>query len=99
MTSPRDLFLVANVAGAEWGVPVAKGIRDSILAEAAVVEDGVARKDSDSEKDMVARIASLSMSVSHCRYPHLAYTRASCSMGRLVVSGGEGWVVALTPDT
>ena len=107
-TVPRNLFLCTNVTDAAWATGMANGVRESILSEAAVVEEG-------GEEDVASAMATLSVkvrvmlygakSVPHQSYLHLVNLRCSwmlltlmvlrrCGHGQLgrTASSGRPWI-------
>lgn len=56
----RNLFMCTYVTDAEWATVVANGVRESIVSEAAKVEE---ENGADGEQDVAGAIATLSVTV------------------------------------
>lgn len=57
----RNLFLCTHATDVAWAAEMADGVRESLLAEAATVEEGKATGDGD--EDVASAIATLSVKV------------------------------------
>lgn len=60
----RNLFLVTNATDIAWAASVADGVRESVLAEAAAVEEESGRNGGGGEQDVANGMATLSVTVS-----------------------------------
>lgn len=59
----RNLFLVAHATDVSWAAAMADSVRESVLAEAAAVEEESGHSGGDGERDVASGIATLSVTV------------------------------------
>lgn len=71
----RNLFLVTNATDVAWAVNVADDVRQSIMSEAAAVEEEYGQPNGTREQEVEKRIATLSVKVCHDDAPMIPFPR------------------------